>query len=114
MPTSSGSTASTAAYSTERLGRARARATKKGRSFLRPFSCPGRRQRSVQLGLDVADRAFDLRRGGRPLQLLGSTWPAAAIAPSTDRKSVVQGQRLSGSVDLGGRRINKKTNTIQH
>src|SRR3546814_15764023 len=71
MPTSSGSTASTAAYSTERLGRARARATKKGRSFLRPFSCPGRRQRSVQLGLDVADGAFDLRRGGRTLQLLG-------------------------------------------
>src|SRR3546814_14831726 len=65
--------------------------------------------------------AFDLRIGG---EISPASIAAARLAQSLarafetgrpDRKSGVQGKRLSVSVDLGGRRSvnNKKTNSMQ-
>src|SRR3546814_20122241 len=48
----------------------------------------------------------------------GDAWervdPAAAGADAADRKSVVSGKSVSVRVDLGGRRILKKTNNDDH
>src|SRR3546814_13220263 len=51
-----------------------------------------------------------LRQGQAPLYPLGNgcAWRRFGGARSRDRKSVVLGKRVSGGVDLGGRRTLKK------
>src|SRR3546814_17964377 len=83
--------------------------------YLRPTMSPRRPKTKAPKGRTAKPAANASKAKIKPAVGLTPEKKCAAIMAARDRKSVVEGKRVSVSVDIGGRRIiKKKKHTERH